>query len=215
MRALTLAVLATLALTGFAPVKPDFGLRKGNVWTYLQKSDGRETTVRDTALEFVKVGESHVLEIKSEHSGGHVAFRYLGQDERGLLSYYNSQMRGPGVSADIKPVVLAQLPFTKGLTWKWVEPWRGQTAGEVDEVALRRLDRQASAVVVAEQEPVSVPAGDFNAVHVRVTSVDGYGHRSFADHWYAFGVGLVKSVHKSPDGELEQVLTKFEPAVSR
>lgn len=207
-----IAALGALALSGFAPPKPDFGLKVGNKWTYMMKSTHGENTVTETAVRYVDVKDGKVLEIKSVYSGGYEGFRYLGQDENGLLSYYNSEMRGPGVDKESKPIVLARMPFNKGLTWKYIVPWRGQTAGDVTEADLRKLDTDESAVIVHEAEPITVPAGTFNAVHVRVTSEsEGRGHW-FSDHWYVFGVGLVKSVVQNDDGTHERVLTEFVAA---
>ncbi len=209
---IAIVALAALAL-GHAPVKPDFGLRVGNQWTYTLKSGNDESSVVETGVRFVEVKKStYALEVKSVHSGGYEGFSYLGQDENGLLSYFNSQMRGPGVSSDIAPVVKARMPFNKGLTWKWVEKWRGQTAGNVDERELRKMDMHMDAVIVDDKEPITVPAGSYKAVHVRMTGESEAGGRTFQDHWYVFGVGLVKSVYKSPDGESSRVLTKFVPA---
>lgn len=205
--------LAALAMTGHAPLKPDFGLKVGNRWTYTMKSGNDESSVVETAVRYVDVKEStKALEIKAVYSGGYEGYNYRGQDENGLLSYYNSQMRGPGVTSEIAPVVLARMPFNKGLTWKWVEKWRGQTIGEVDEKELRKMDQDMSAVIVGEAEPIEVPAGKYTAVHVRVTSESVANGRRFEDHWYVFGVGLVKSVYKSTDGESSRILTKFVPA---
>jgi hypothetical protein len=209
--ALLLVSVSALALCGPTPVKPDFGLRVGNAWTYSQKSPHGESTFKESAVRFVDVGKSKALEIKAVYSGGYEGYRYLGQDENGLLSYFNSQMRGPGVAADVKPLLLARMPFNKGLTWKYINPWRGQTSGDVTAEDLRKLDVHESAVIVHEAEPITVPAGTYNAIHVKVTSESEGRGRWFSDYWYVFGVGLVKSVIQTEDGTHEQVLTEFVP----
>lgn len=212
MNQAAIAIVAVFALTGFAPVKPDFGLNKGNVWVYSQKAEGNESTIKKSGLGFVKVGDTQVLELKCEYSGGYVGYDYLGQDERGLLSYFNSQMRGPGVDAHTAPVVLLQLPFNKGLTWSWIQPFRGQTAGEVTAADLERMKSHESATVVSDDEEVKVAAGTFKAFHVRTTSQRDGEPATIRDAWYAPRVGLVKSITVTSQGDYILELQKFTPA---
>jgi hypothetical protein len=212
MNQAAIAIVAVFALTGFAPVKPDFGLEKGNVWVYSQKSDGNESTIKKSGTGFVKVGERQALEIKCEYSGGYVGYDYLGQDERGLLSYFNSQMQGPGVDVGTPPVVLVQLPFNKGLTWSWIQPFRGQTAGDVTAADIDRMKSFESAIIVSDSEEVKVAAGTFKAIHVRTTSQRDGEPATVRDAWYAPRVGLVKSVTVTPQGDSMLELQKFTPA---
>ncbi len=203
--------LGALLLTGFAPVKPDFGLRVGNVWTYSQKSGDVTSTVTETAVRFVNSGQAHALEVKSDYSGGYQGYQYRGQNELGLLSYYNSEMRGPGVQWSLPPTVLVKMPFNKGLTWTWIEPFRGQTAGNVSAADIEKMKSYVTATIVADEEEVTVPAGKYKAMHVHVTSESETMGKSVSDHWYVFGVGLVKSVTKSPEWTQERALTAFTP----
>lgn len=203
--------LGTLLLTGFAPVKPDFGLRVGNVWTYSQKSGDTVSTVTETAVRFVSSSQVSVLEVKADYSSGHQGYSYRGQSELGLLSYYNGAMHGPGVDWHSLPTVLVKMPFNKGLTWTWIEPFRGQTSGHVTAADIEKMKSYVTATIVAEDEELKVPAGTYKAMHVRVTSESDSMGKSVSDNWYVFGVGLVKSVTKSPEWTQERTLTAFTP----
>ncbi|MEX2244717.1 MAG: hypothetical protein WD716_12845 [Fimbriimonadaceae bacterium] len=209
---LALAALAALTVCNTAPIKPDFGLKVGNVWTYGQTSDGNNVTITQTALRFVEVKpQTHALEVKAEYSGGYEGYLYFGQNEEGFLSYFNSEMRGPGVDRQSAPILLAKMPFTKGLAWTWSEPFRGQTSGEVTQRDLDRMTTHKTANIVSENEKVTVPAGTYRTVHIRVHAESEASGARTEDHWFAFGVGLVKSSYTTDGRATERVLMAFTP----
>ncbi len=208
---LTLAVLAGLAVGGGSPVKPDFGLRVGNVWTYSQRSGETASTIKEIAVKWVNSDHTYALEIKADYSGGYEGYLYRGQNEYGLLSYYNSAMRGPGVVWDVPPTVLIKMPFNKGLTWNWAVPFRGQTEGIVTQADLDKLKSYEKAVIVSDDEEITVPAGTYKAFHVQVTARTEARGTSTEEHWYVMGIGLVKSVYANQDSRTERVLTAFTP----
>jgi hypothetical protein len=210
--ALALAALAALTVCSTAPVKPDFGLKVGNVWTYAQTSDGNNVTIKETAIRFVEVKPHvHALEIKAEYSGGYEGYLYRGQDEHGFLSYHNSAMRGPGVDGHSAPILLAKMPFTKGLAWTWSEPFRGQTAGNVTQRDLERMTTHKSAKIVSDNAEITVPAGTYRTVHVRVLAESEAGGARTEDQWFAFGVGLVKTSYTTDGRTTDRVLMAFTP----
>jgi hypothetical protein len=209
---LTFAAIASLAIVGGSPVKPDFGLKVGNVWTYEQTSDGKTATIKQTALRFVEVKpQTHALEVKAEYSGGYEGYLYFGQNEEGFLSYHNSEMRGPGVDRHSAPILVAKMPFTNGLAWTWSEPFRGQTAGNVTQRDLERMTTHKTAKIVSNNEEVTVPAGTYQTVHVQIHAESESNGVRTEDHWYAFFVGLVKSSYTTEGATTTRVLTAFTP----
>ena len=209
--ALALAALAALTVCNTAPVKPDFGLKVGNVWTYSQKSGDATSTIKETAVRWVNSDRTHALEIKADYSGGYEGYLYRSQNENGLLSFHNSEMREPGVAWDLPPTVLIKMPFNKGLTWNWVQPFRGQTSGRVTQADLDKLTSYETAVIVSDDEEVTVPAGTYKAFHVQVSARTEARGTSTEDRWYVMGVGLVKSVYADHHVRTERVLTAFTP----
>ena len=71
--------------------------------------------------------------------------------------------------------------------------------------------RVASDLESVGVESVRVPAGDYEAVHVKVTVRGNAGHVQNDDVFFARGVGLVKYVQSAKNGyRSERVLVRFE-----
>ena len=60
------------------PLKPDFGLVVGNVWTYVQTVGSDKTEFKETATRFVEVKpQVFALEIKAEYPKSYTGYRYV------------------------------------------------------------------------------------------------------------------------------------------
>jgi hypothetical protein len=91
-----------------------------------------------------------------------------------------------------------------GATWKW-------QGGHDVAIAADGRTWTHDAEIVATNEKVTVPAGTFAAVHVRVASADGGMARLTRDLWFAPGVGLVREQHRDAEQTIERELVAFAP----
>jgi hypothetical protein len=126
--------------------------------------------------------------------------------QTGTSSEYQFEVSDRGVTKVVAdgvplrtPVCHLRLPLKPGETWDTDDQFVGQV-----------LYCRATFTAEAEEE-VEVPAGRFRAVRVRVASGQGLGETT---HWYARGVGVVKSVSEKSGRDVEDrvtVLKSFTP----
>jgi|SRR5262245_19680366 len=145
-----------------------------------------------------------VTAVKEQDGGLLVTTRF--EYRRGIGSDYQFEVSDRGITKVVadgvplrSPVCHLRLPFKTGETWETED----QLVGQV-------IYSRATFTAGAEEE-VEVPAGKFRAVRVQVVSGQGFGETT---HWYARGVGIVKSVSKKSDrGGEDQVtvLKSFTP----
>lgn len=192
--------------------KPSFGLKKGAHWTYLISS-GEEKREYELLVDKVfeeklqKVFEIVVLP-SGDNSTGRQSFRYQALRGNGLYELEGTRMFDRGYKSESgDPVLLS--PMTKGSTWTWTAPYRGQLAGDANP---KEWAQKCSAKVEVVDESVTVPAGTYTCFRVRVTQrSQANGASSYID-WISPDVGLVKRM-VSAHGESPAIhweLTKFK-----
>jgi len=93
-------------------------------------------------------------------------------------------------------------PARKGDSWRW--------QGKHD-VAFASDGHgwTHQATVVGTEEAITVPAGSFRAVHVRVESAHENVRQLLRELWFAPGVGLVRERHEDAEHDVERVLVAF------
>ncbi|MHC4078742.1 MAG: hypothetical protein ACYST0_09940, partial [Planctomycetota bacterium] len=104
-------------------------------------------------------------------------------------------------------------PVGATLTWKWTEMGSVQTMGGAPQPDPETLKIHYTARIEEMQDKVKVPAGEFTAVRVKITSKGFYVVDT--TWWFAKGVDPVKRLEKgrgdNPDRIFE--LTRFTPGI--
>ncbi|HRI43413.1 MAG TPA: M56 family metallopeptidase [Fimbriimonadaceae bacterium] len=205
-------VIAGVGLFGEPAENGAYGLVPGATWTYETTAEnGEKSTITTVALRAIPFSGRSVIELTSK-SDRHTSYSYVSADSKGYWSYHNARMQGPGFARTETPEPVWKLPLTKGVTWTYRQPFRGQImVGEGGEPNMEDLAFDCSAKVMATDESVEVPAGTFRAAHVRIDRVSKANGTNSTDLWIAEGVGVVRSVDRYPSGTWERRLTSFTP----
>jgi hypothetical protein len=169
---------------------------EGTNWTYLRTTSPGGVLA---AKAIVSVGVFGTYR-RTDGSRWHLVGRRAG--ERAVIfEHWNTE--GPGLlvekgfAADRVPAAatcLLAAPVGAVNTWEWS---KDKKAGPI----------QVRAAVLSFDEPVTVPAGTFRAVHVQIAELDDDVVKS--DLWFARDTGLVRSLRQDKDGTEETELQTF------
>jgi len=176
-------------------------LPPGYAWTYAVRLEPE--VWKDAALTYRSVLDSTGLVVEAEfrHSQGKLDFR-LGNYAAGHRSH--AQLRFPGF---FMHGAYLDFPLTPGKRFAWEYPWQARD-NSIRPGRVRRFEASVGAM-----EPVSVPAGRYDAVRidVKVRYVDGGKDLASVDEilWYAPSIRqLVKVVRSgsSPDEKAQRIV---------
>jgi len=188
----TAVALAPVVRLSFAD--PEFGLKKGVQWTYEIKFGEHTSDHILTVDKVIAEKDQKVFEmIASSSASTRNYFRYQALRKNGLFDLHNTQMTGRGYeSLGGNPVILK--PFSKGASWKWTSPFRGQigVGPNGESPNLKDLELTCTAAIETEGESVTVPAGTFKCYRVYVTQTSKANGKSTFTEWISPEVGLVR-----------------------
>jgi hypothetical protein len=196
------ALIVSVALGPVSPAAPR--LKEAKPAHYFPVGIGDKRVLEfDTPKGKEELAE--VVTAVTEHGGGLLVTTRI-ECHGGAGSDHQFEVSDRGVTRVVAyglpfrtPVCHLRLPFKPGETWDTDDQLVGQ-------VVYCRAKFTAEA-----EEEVEVPAGKFRAVRVRVASGQGLGETT---HWYARGVGVVRSVSKQSGRDEEDrvtVLKSFTP----
>jgi len=188
-------------------------LAEGTTWTWhVTRDDGDRRTERDeTSVVWGEVPArdgTTVAQLRTTR-GEHVSWSYWAARDDGVHVYRNAylgRLRGAGRDRE------RLLPAPVGATskWEWDEQRTVQTMGGGKPPDPESLRVHHQAELLAMTAPVTVPAGSYRAVHVRIVStgasIDGELRR---DVYFARGTGIVKEEHTGTDVHQVRELTAF------
>ncbi len=219
----SLLVLAASLAGQDAPAKPHpnagtfyFPLQAGSHWTWrtTMTHDGATHTGERVAWDFgpVPAGAATCEQwLVSTDSTAQAFPEYWSADSKGVYEHACRYMGGMRGARDERTRLL---PAPVGLETKWTWDYQlsYQTMGDVE----RDPERDKVSCVgelLAADTAVTVPAGEFRAAHVRITSrCDHWDRENVRELWFARGAGLVKEQRSSSQGTVLYELAAFHLA---
>ena len=185
---LTVAVVVlSLAAQETAPAThPYYPLKVGNEWTY--KVQGGPIKMKVTGTEKAATGTGFKIEVTAGNKVS--ASETIGVTPEGVVRYNVN-----GVAAE-KPILI--LPADTENLKEWTVDTKG--GGQPLKGTFR-----------ATREKVTVPAGNYDVVHVKGTDMTVGNATSNIDVWFAKDVGIVKLKFTLGTQEATLELEKFEP----
>ena len=195
-----------------------FPMTVGSEWTYRATSPGRQKSGERRLKVWgrlpLKKGGACV-EIETIEEGRRDGFLYAGMRRDGYYAYPNAPLGMQGVNEDAAPIPLALFPLVVGRSWTWQEPRRPQMALEGgDDPETEGWGSACRATVEKTDEEVTVPAGRYHALRIRIQRKSKHFGASEEIDWYAKGVGPVRreiwvAGQNTPTSVVE--LTHFAP----
>ena len=225
--AVTLVCMGVCAMVRVVPAEaeegPDawvryFPMSVGTEWTYRatyagrQKSAERQMKVRGRLA--LKKGGAYV-EIETIEEGRRDGFLYAGMRGEGYYAYPNAPRGMQGANEDVSPIPLALFPLQTGRSWTWQEPRRQQMdLPSGDDPDTEGWSSACRATVEKTDDAVTVPAGRYRALRIRIQRRSRHFGNSEEIDWYAKGVGQVRreswvAGQNAPASVVE--LTRFVP----
>ena len=192
-----------------------YPLAEDATWRYRDTggAEGRpmECEYRCLGRVAVKGGTCHEL---SYRRGKYRNYEYWASNKGGVSRFHRAYLGGwRGVSRNRTPQQILSGPVGATLTWKWTETGSVQTMAGAPAPDPETLKIHYTAQIEEIQDKVKVPAGEFTALRVRITSKGFYV--SDTTWWFAKGTGPVKRLEKgrgdNPDRVFE--LIAFTPGV--
>lgn len=195
-----------------------FPLAVGTEWQYHAVFEGQEKP-SDYSMKVrrrvpLKDGGA-CAELVSLIEGRPGGYYYFGLRKDGYYSYHNTYTNLPGVE-ESDPMPQALFPPKKGKTWTWHEAYRGQISVPEGEEApdTSQWGSDCAATLEALDAPITVPAGKYKAMRIRVVCKNEHSGDWEETRWYAKGVGLVRQEGQTfhPGGGKYVIeLTAFKP----
>ncbi len=179
-------------------------LPAGGTWTYAVRLEPE--VWKNATLAYRSVAEKDGMAVHADfhHDKGNLSFR-LGTYVAGHRSH--AQIRFPGF---FMHGAYLDFPLDKGKRFSWEYPWQ-MADNRLREGRVRRWD-----AVVGASEPVSVPAGRYQAVRIDATLNYVDGGKALASVketiWYAASAGqIVKVVRegRSPDEAGQRIVAEL------
>lgn len=190
--AFSLAFTTSLIAQGDpAPAPSLLPLHEDARWTYdVERNAERGRIPAKESSEVVDEGgftlpdgeRVHQLRVSGGRAGTFEGWS-VRQDGVFLHSYLRPEQRG-GLLVGAAPIRVVALPLGHAATWEWEGPLAGVEGGTPCMWKHR-------ATLVAAAEEVTVPAGTFRAVHVKIVSEYG-GISHERELWFAPGTGVVR-----------------------
>ncbi|MFN8546204.1 MAG: hypothetical protein U0807_18645 [Candidatus Binatia bacterium] len=193
-----LAIAIALTTAAAAPVRAAaagdfFPLAVGNWWKYRWTAGEKTEEFTVTVQRTETAGNGTVLFVLETQSSSPMVQWYAKQD--GWVEMWRTAYPKKNMSGEFKPAKRSiQNPLTAGARWEW--KGEGLKGGPTEE-----------ANIVVGPEAVKVPSGSYDAMRVEVASILGSSTVK-KTHWFADGVGLVRS--KTDTGKAESALELVE-----
>jgi hypothetical protein len=203
-----LSLLGCFAYACSANAEPLFPTAPGTTWQYQMTQefgqgirptdvkpdpDGKirlPVTTAVTGSEKIDDVEVHKFETRRE--GAVLVIQFLQVNEQGVFEFARGDESGERIKFT-PPQKTLSFPLKVGEKWEY-------HGGGADEKIEETYE-------IVAQESVQVPAGKFDAYHVRVTGTAPFS--SVVDRWFVPELGYVKDVTevKRPDGKFIQRIT--------
>jgi hypothetical protein len=147
-------------------------------------------TITVAGSEKIDNVEAHKFELRRD--GQLQTIQFLQVNEQGAFELARGDDSGERIKFD-PPQKILSFPLKVGEKWKYQGGGGGETVEESYEIVA--------------QESVQVPAGKFDAYHVRVIGTQPF--HSVVDRWYVPGLGEIKDVNevRRPNGAMIQRIT--------
>lgn len=219
---IVLICLVACALVRVAPVEAEegretwaryFPMTVGSEWTYRvttagQEKPGEQQRIVRGRIPLKKGGAC--LEIETILDGQRGGYLYAGLRSDGYYIYPHALPGMLGVNEEAAPTPLAVFPLKAGQSWNWQEPEKRGGASSEAGVGIT----ECRATLEKMDEPVTVPAGKYRALRIRIQRKDSRIGASEERIWYAAGVGMVRQEvwitgQQTPTSVTE--LTRFLP----
>ncbi|MHC4897040.1 MAG: hypothetical protein ACYTGW_08030 [Planctomycetota bacterium] len=192
-----------------------YPLAEDATWQYRDTggAEGTPVACEYRCLGRVAVKDGTCYEL-SYRRGKYRNWEYWASNKNGVFRFHRGYLGGwRGVARNRAPQRILAGPVGATLTWKWTEMGSVQTMAGAPQPDRETLKIHYTARIEEMQDKVKVPAGEFTAVRLRITSKGFYV--TDMTWWFAKGVGPVKRLEKgrgdNPDRVFE--LTKFTPGI--
>jgi hypothetical protein len=170
-----------------------YPLTVGTTWTMELVGPQGNTELINTIEGVDKINEKELIRLTGSINGTVIATEHLEITDRGIT---RNQFNGAPITP---PIVLLPEPIELGKTITEKEVKMGS---ETMSVKIEVGDKL---------EKVKSPAGEFEAVHVKVTAKPA-GGQVISDYWFAKGVGIVKQELKLGEVSVTTQLKSYEIA---
>lgn len=136
---------------------------------------------------------------------------YWRADTTGLWQFRNTYIGLRGVNRE-HPTRLIPGPIGSETRWEWDEdlPYQVMMQAGEEQREFEAPTAHHVGELLALHEDVTVPAGKFATMHIRITTTGSL--ERVVDQWFAAGVGLVKSVATEANGQLTKELLRHAAA---
>lgn len=210
MRPFVALILLPLTTSLPAQADPPMPLRVGNRWDYaVATRTGRQPPVQtthavhdDAACTLPDGTELHQLRVTS--GTGATTFEHWSGGAGGVHRHATGDRHRRGVLGTGAPMQLLPASGDAGATWTWQGP-HDLIADEQGRDFTHRGER-------LDDADITVPAGAFRTVHVRIESLRDGHVQARRELWIARGVGIVRDEHRDAVRSVRRELTRFTPA---
>jgi len=192
-----------------------YPLAEDATWVYRDTggAEGKPVECQYTCLGRVAVKGGTCFEL-AYRRGKYRNYEYWSSGKGGVFRFHRGYLGGwRGVNRNRKPQRILAGPVGATLTWEWTEAGSVQTMAGAPQPDPETLKIFYTARIEEMQDKIKVPAGEFTAVRVRITTKGFYA--SDITWWFAKNVGPVKRLEKgrgdNPDRVFE--LIKFTPGI--
>lgn len=187
-------------------------LAENTSWTWqVTRRDGDQASERNETSRVwgmvPAVDGAMVAQVQTTR-GDFISWDYLAARNDGVFTYRNAYLGGlRGVTRIDERLLPAPVGGTT--QWEWDQQLSYQTMGDAPAPDPAAMRVHHLAKLLAMDEAVTVPAGSYKAVHVRIAATGAQVYTR--DLWFARGVGIVKDEHTSADTHQVRELTAFTP----
>ena len=137
-------------------------------------------------------------------------WHYWSVEKDGIYRFRNRYLGGRrGVAKNSKPTRLVPGPLLSQKSWEWTEMGSVQTSGDTPVPSADSLRMHFAGQIVALNEKVKVPAGEYRALKIQITMTSKYYGKSEEVLWFVRDVGMVKQVRRNRAQENVWELTGF------
>jgi hypothetical protein len=183
-------------LKSAVPDCPYYPLAVGTVWKYKMDFAGMETRIESQVTKHQQIADALCAEVETTIDDS-TTTEQLRADKVGVRRYGADR-------AVLKPSeLILKLPAKKGDEWKGAFELAGR-------------ESTFNTEILATDEPVTVPAGQYKTIVVKTTlSTTGQKVETVLTTYYAANVGPVKRVATTENLNIVFELTEFRPPTAR
>lgn len=178
-----------------------YPLRVGNTWTYIVEKGEEVKEERIVVSKRVKVGKVNCY-LRENTDKERTSKMFCSKDKGGVYlrrMIGKAPIFGKWELEPNPPMIMLKYPLEVGKEWVW--------KGKIEMLKVPKLMEMTCKVL--KKEKIKVPAGEFVCFKVQ-TERTGMGKGIIDYHWYAKGVGLIKSESETKKGRVIRVLKSYK-----